>query len=190
MRGHGEKEAKQGLSFRVRRAPELITNRNGNDKLSKVLQYLIPSTHTQNELDVLELILSGLLSVPLFTSFRWSLDICIPSMDTSFRDVLEEWTEVQCRHLNFHFLMNKHIWSPYKVKRNNFSSFLKRFLFIYFQREGKGGRKRGRETSIGCLSHAPNLGPGRQPIHVPWLGIKPETYWFAEQCPTHWATQG
>ena len=69
MRGHGEKEAKQGLSFRVRRAPELITNRNGNDKLSKVLQYLIPSTHTQNELDVLELILSGLLSAPLFTAF-------------------------------------------------------------------------------------------------------------------------
>ena len=23
--------------------------------------------------------------------------------------------------------------------------------FIYFQREGKGGRKRGRETSVGCL---------------------------------------
>ena len=32
--------------------------------------------------------------------------------------------------------------------------------FIYF-REGKGGRKRGRETSVcGCLSQAPNRGPG------------------------------
>ena len=32
-------------------------------------------------------------------------------------------------------------------------------LFIYFQR--KGGRKRGRETSMcGCLSHVPNWGPG------------------------------
>ena len=28
------------------------------------------------------------------------------------------------------------------------------YLFIYFQRVGKGGRKRGRETSMcGCLSH-------------------------------------
>ena len=30
--------------------------------------------------------------------------------------------------------------------------------FIYFQRNGEGGRKRGREMSIGCLSHAPNWG--------------------------------
>ena len=35
-------------------------------------------------------------------------------------------------------------------------SFLKKILFIYFWREGKGGRKRGRETSMcGCLSCAP-----------------------------------
>ena len=34
-------------------------------------------------------------------------------------------------------------------------TFLK-ILFIYFLREGKGGRKRGRDTSVcGCLSHAP-----------------------------------
>ena len=39
---------------------------------------------------------------------------------------------------------------------------------IYFQREGEGGRKRGRETSMcGCLSHTPNWGPGRQPRRVP-----------------------
>ena len=31
--------------------------------------------------------------------------------------------------------------------------------FIYFEREDKGGRKRGRETAIcGCLSHAPHWG--------------------------------
>ena len=44
--------------------------------------------------------------------------------------------------------------------------FFLRFLFIF--REGKGGRKRGRETSMcGCLSHAPYWGPGLQPRHVP-----------------------
>ena len=41
-------------------------------------------------------------------------------------------------------------------------------LFIYFQREGKGRRKRGTETSMrGCLLCAPSWGPGLQPRHVP-----------------------
>ena len=45
----------------------------------------------------------------------------------------------------------------------------KRFYLFIFQREGKGGRKRERETSMcGCLSHAPpHWGPGPQPRHVP-----------------------
>ena len=45
------------------------------------------------------------------------------------------------------------------------------FIYIYlfiFQREGKGGRKRGRETSMcGCFSYVPYWGPGLQPRHVP-----------------------
>ena len=54
----------------------------------------------------------------------------------------------------------------------NIYSFLKNVLFIYFYREGKGVRKRGRETSMcGCLSRAPYWGPGLQPRHVPLLGI-------------------
>ena len=37
-------------------------------------------------------------------------------------------------------------------------------LIIYlFNREGEGGRKRERETSISCLSHAPDRGPGLCP---------------------------
>ena len=42
-------------------------------------------------------------------------------------------------------------------------------VFTYFQRGGKGGRKRGGETSmcINCLSHTPYWGPGQQPRHVP-----------------------
>ena len=38
-----------------------------------------------------------------------------------------------------------------------------------------------------CLSRVPNWGPGPQPRHVPWLGIKPATLWFTGQCSIHWA---
>ena len=69
--------------------------------------------------------------------------------------------------------------------------FLK-ILFIYFERERKGERKSGRETSM-CernidqyLSHVPNQGggagglggPGRQPRHVPWPEIESATFQF------------
>ena len=50
-------------------------------------------------------------------------------------------------------------------------TFFLKISFIYFFSEGKGGRKRGRETSmckrnIGRLSHSPNWGPGPKPRHV------------------------
>ena len=52
-----------------------------------------------------------------------------------------------------------------------------------------GRRKRGRETSVcGCLLHTPCWGPGLQPRHVPWPGIKPETLWFEGRHSIHWAT--
>ena len=40
----------------------------------------------------------------------------------------------------------------------------------------------------GCLLHTPYWGPGLQPRHVPWLGIKPVTLWFTGQHSIHWAT--
>ena len=53
---------------------------------------------------------------------------------------------------------------------------------------GKGGRKRGRETSMcGCLSCAPYWGPSRQPRHVPSLGIEPATFYFSVWHLVHWA---
>ena len=65
-------------------------------------------------------------------------------------------------------------------------SFLK-ILFIYFETEGKGGRKQGRETSVcSCLSCAPYWGPGLQPRHVPWLGIELVTLWLSGLCSIHW----
>ena len=61
--------------------------------------------------------------------------------------------------------------------------------FIYFYREGQGGRKRGRETSIYvCLSCSPYWGPGPQPSHAFWLGIEPSTVWFRDQHSIYWAT--
>ena len=69
------------------------------------------------------------------------------------------------------------------------SIYLLKILFTYFEREGKGGRKRGRETeTCGCLSHTPHQEPGLQPRHVPWLAIKPATLWFPGQRSIHWAT--
>ena len=71
-------------------------------------------------------------------------------------------------------------------------SFFK-ILFIFREREQmreKEGEKHwcARDTSFGCLLHAPNWGPCRQPRHVPWLGIKPATLWFTSQHSIHWAT--
>ena len=58
-----------------------------------------------------------------------------------------------------------------------------KILFTCFQ------RKRGRETSVcGCLSHTSYWRPGPQPRHVPWLGIKPATLWFACWCSILWPT--
>ena len=49
----------------------------------------------------------------------------------------------------------------------------------------KGGRKRGRETSMcGCLSRGLHWGRGLQPRHVPWPGIQPATLWFAACTPS------
>ena len=40
----------------------------------------------------------------------------------------------------------------------------------------------------GCFSHAPWWELGPQPRHVPWLGIKSATFWFAGQRSIHWST--
>ena len=63
-------------------------------------------------------------------------------------------------------------------------------FYLFFFRERR--RKRWwetcvRETSISCLSHTPNWGPGPQPRCVPWLGIEPATFQFTGRCSIHWA---
>ena len=58
------------------------------------------------------------------------------------------------------------------------SLFLKKILFIYFEREGKEERKRGRETSMWEKHQlvACHTGPNPQPRYVPWSGIELETF--------------
>ena len=66
-------------------------------------------------------------------------------------------------------------------------SFLFKRFYLFIFREGKGRRKRGRETSLcGCRQSAPHWGPGLQPRHVPWesnwqtfvssLGLSPPSH--------------
>ena len=65
-----------------------------------------------------------------------------------------------------------------------------RFYLFNFRERVREGKKHWyvRETSIGCLLHTPNWGPGPQPRRVPREGIKLVTFWFAGWCPAHWAT--
>ena len=57
--------------------------------------------------------------------------------------------------------------SPLLARLYSFFKFTLSFKFIFIFREGKGGGKRGRETTTcGCLLHAPDWGAGLQPRHV------------------------
>ena len=59
-------------------------------------------------------------------------------------------------------------WNLIMEKVRFISFFSLKLLYFYFQREGKGGKKRGRETSVcGCLSCPPHWASGLQPRHVP-----------------------
>ena len=66
-----------------------------------------------------------------------------------------------------------HSYTAFLSTSSLFYFFKKYFIYLFLER-GEG-KERGRESSIGCLSHAPNWGPGLQPRHVPWPGINPTT---------------
>ena len=69
------------------------------------------------------------------------------------------------------------------------SHFFKNIIYLFIFRQGKRGRKRGRETSMCGCSHTPHNGePGPQARHVPWLGIEPMTLWFRGWHSIHQAT--
>ena len=71
--------------------------------------------------------------------------------------------------------------------------FIRFYLFTFKERDREGEREGekhqyGRDTWICCLWHAHNWGPGRQPRHILWLGIKLATFWFTGQHSLYWAT--
>ena len=73
------------------------------------------------------------------------------------------------------YIKEKKIALKYLMRIN---IFFKRFYLFIFRERGKEG-ERGKERSMcGCLSCGPHWGPGLQPRHVPWLGIKLVTLWF------------
>ena len=77
------------------------------------------------------------------------------------------------------------IWqSFFKDLWHFFFSFERFYLFLERGEE----RERNINVPVGWLSHAPNWGPGLQPRHVPWLGIKLVTFWFVVQHSIHWTT--
>ena len=73
------------------------------------------------------------------------------------------------------------IWIMWVFKKRS-------FVYLFISRErGKEG-ERGTETSISCLSHILNWGPGPQPSHVLWPGIEPAIFQSAGWCSDRWGT--
>ena len=70
-----------------------------------------------------------------------------------------------------------------------------KILYLFILREGKGGRKRVKETSTNVweihqsvASHTSPARPSLRTAHVPCMGIELETFWFTGHCSIHWAT--
>ena len=76
------------------------------------------------------------------------------------------------------------------LKLNEVSFISLNILFTFRERGREGERERNMDVQeihqlVGCLSHAPNQGPGLQPRHVPRLGIELVTFRLAGQHSIH-----
>ena len=75
-----------------------------------------------------------------------------------------------------------------------FKFYFKDFIYLLLERGQGREKERERNTSVGEMcglvpSHTPPIpGPGPQPRHAPWLGIKVATFRFAGLCSVHWPT--
>ena len=111
-----------------------------------------------------------------------------PETDSYYRREDKKSTHIQTNVVPSIFLM-----VCISFLNSIYSPLLKKILFYLLLERGEGGRKGEkyrcvRKTSIGCLLHTPNQGLGWQPRHVPQMGIKLATFWFAGRCPAHSAT--
>ena len=80
--------------------------------------------------------------------------------------------------------VREHVWEA----TDPYSFFFLRF-YSFVCRERKGGRKRGRETSMcGCTSMPPTGDLASNPGMCTRLGIEPAIFWFTGRHSIHWAT--
>ena len=66
--------------------------------------------------------------------------------------------------------------------------FLRFYLFIFRERGREREREGEKHQCVVASRASPTWGPGPEPRHVPWPGIKPVTLWFAGWYSIHWAT--
>ena len=91
---------------------------------------------------------------------------------------------------NRHSFTDLYMWFQFLefTKKVENILFLKDFIYLFLDRgEGKE-KERERNTNVWLYLCCPYWGAGPQPRHVPWLGTKPVTLWFASQHSIHWAT--
>ena len=70
----------------------------------------------------------------------------------------------------------------------NFFIFLKNIYLFLDRGEGRE-KEEGEKHQCVVTSHVALTGePGRQPRHMPWVGIEPVTLWFSGLHSIHWAT--
>ena len=116
-----------------------------------------------------------------FLLIAYHLLFCFPSYIFSIKFICFDCVNNQTiihyfSYVDFSLLILKHV------------IFLKRFFYLFLERgEGKE-KERERNISVWLPLTCPHWGPDPQPRHMPWLGIKPATLWFAGQCSIHWAT--
>ena len=124
---------------------------------------------------------NGLVTfVPLFLPLLSNALSPTPTVNPPLRGLCP-WVLYSCSLIRpFPFFLSL---SPSSQPSGHCQFIFLKILFIYFQRDEKGERKRRKETLMYCcLLCAPYWGPGLQPRHVPWLGIEPVGSQASAQC--------
>ena len=164
MHGRVRNGGKEGdlLSLWLKSSALLCSSKNTNPCLLRLIRD-IPGSKTPKE--------SGAVFQKLVFLPR---EYC-NNEDILFAGLWERLNDIMC-----YLMVNKYLHPPPTLSEGSisFSFFFKFYLLIF--REGKAGRKTRRETSMCWLTCTPYWGPGPQPRHVPWLGIKQDTLWFTD----------